>query len=561
MGSWSVLLDVLLLLSTATALGIVCACLKQSPIIGYLAAGTLVGPNVLGIVGSGEQVELLAELGIALLLFTIGLEFSWRRLVGLGRVAIGGGFLQVGVTVSLVAGACLLLGVPARTAWALGAIIALSSTACVLRLLVARAEIESNHGRHALGILLVQDAAVVPLVLLVALLGGEGAGAGNGAGESGAGLAEAGWALARVLGGAAVLVALLFVLLRYAMPWLLRLEALRHSRDLPILIAVVVGLGAAWASHEFGLSPALGAFVAGMLLAASPFATQVRADIASLQTLLVTLFFGSIGMLGDPAWLLGNVGLVLGVLAAIVVGKALVVWAILRLLGQAHESALMTGLCLAQVGEFSFILAMSAHGSLIDDDTLRLLVSATIISLFLTPYLVSTAPWLAPRIIAGLRRARLVSAPAPPAGTPAHAAAGRIVVVGFGPAGQAVGRMLAGHDREVVVLDLNVKAIKAAQAMGLVGHVGDATHEDVLHHAGVRTADTVVVTIPDPAMAARIVRLVRVAAPDAHVIARARYHRYVQEIRESGAHDLVDEETLTGERLAADLRCRLAPSD
>ncbi len=565
MGSWSVLLDVLLLLSTATALGIVCACLKQSPIIGYLAAGTLVGPNVLGVVGSGEQVELLAELGIALLLFTIGLEFSWRRLVGLGRVAIGGGFLQVGVTVSLVAGACLLMGVQARTAWALGAIIALSSTACVLRLLVARAEIESNHGRHALGILLVQDAAVVPLVLLVALLGGEGAsvggGAGTGAGESGAGLAEAGWALARVLGGAAVLIALLFVLLRYAMPWLLRLEALRHSRDLPILIAVVVGLGAAWASHEFGLSPALGAFVAGMLLAASPFATQVRADIASLQTLLVTLFFGSIGMLGDPAWLLGNVGLVLGVVTAIVVGKALIVWAILRLLGQAHESALMTGLCLAQVGEFSFILAMSAHGSLIDDDTLRLLVSATIISLFLTPYLVSTAPWLAPRIIAGLRRARLVSAPAPPVGAPAHAAAGRIVVVGFGPAGQAVGRMMAGHDREVVVLDLNVKAIKAAQAMGLVGHVGDATHEDVLHHAGVRTADTVVVTIPDPAMAGRIVRLVRVAAPDAHVIARARYHRYVREIRESGAHDLVDEETLTGERLAAGLRHRLARPD
>lgn len=552
MGSWSLLLDVLLLLSTATALGIVCACLKQSPIIGYLAAGTLLGPNVLGFVGSGDGVDILAELGIALLLFTIGLEFSWRRLTGLGRAAIGGGFLQVLVTVSLVAGASLLLGVPMRTAWALGAIVALSSTACVLRLLVSRAEIESNHGRHALGILLVQDAAVVPLVLLVALLGGGG--------EGGGGLADAGWALARVLGGAAVLVGGLFVLLRFVMPWLLHLEALRQSRDLPILIAVVVGLGAAWASHEFGLSPALGAFVAGMLLAASPFATQVRADIASLQTLLVTLFFGSIGMLGDPVWLVQNLGLVLAVVAAIVVGKAVIIWAILRVLGLAHESALMTGLCLAQVGEFSFILAMSAHGTLIDDDMLRLLVSATIISLFLTPYLVSTAPWLAPRIIARLRRMRLVSAPAPPAGTPESAPAGRIVVIGFGPAGQAVGGMLANHDREVVVLDLNFQAIKAARAMGFDGHLGDATHEDVLHHAGVRTADTVVVTIPDPAMAARIVRLVRVTAPHAHIIARARYHRFVEEIRVSGAHELVDEETLTGTRLAAHLRRRLGRS-
>lgn len=549
MGSWPVLLDVLLLLSTATALGIICASLKQSPIIGYLAAGTLLGPNVLGVVGSGDEVEILAELGIALLLFTIGLEFSWRRVAGLGRAAIGGGVLQVVTTMALVAGVGLLAGVPMRSAWALGAIITLSSTACVLRLLVSRAEIESNHGRHALGVLLMQDAAVVPLVLLVALLGGEG------------GLIDAGWSLARVLGGAAVLVGGLYVLLRYAMPWLLRLEALRQSRDLPILVAVVVGLGAAWASHEFGLSPALGAFVAGMLLAASPFAVQVRADIASLQTLLVTLFFGSIGMLGDPAWLVQNLGLVLGVVAAIVVGKAVIVWVILRGLGLAHESALMTGLCLAQVGEFSFILAMSAHGSLIDDDTLRLLVSATIISLFLTPYLVSIAPWLAPRTIASLRRIRLVSAPTEPAGMPVTASVGRILVVGFGPAGQAVGRMFSGRDREVVVLDLNFQAIKAAQSMGLVGHLGDATHEDVLQHAGVRWADTVVVTIPDPVMASRIVRLVRSIAPDAYIIARARYHRYAEEIRVSGAHELVNEEAITGARLAAHLRRRLARRD
>jgi len=545
MDSWSVLLDILLLLSTATALGILCACLRQSPIIGYLAAGTLLGPNALQIVSSREQVEILAELGIALLLFTIGLEFSWDRLKGLGRTAIGSGFFQVLVTISLVAALCILLGIPMRTSFALGAIVALSSTACVLRLLVSRAEIESHHGRHALGILLVQDAAVVPLVVMVALLGGSG------------GLVDAGFAIARVLGGAVVLIGCLYLLLRYLMPWLLRLETLRHSRDLPILMAIVVGLGAAWTSHEFGLSPALGAFVAGMLLAASPFATQVRADISSIQTLLVTLFFGSIGMLGDPVWLVQNFGLVLAVVSAVIVGKAVIVWAILRILGLAHESALMTGLCLAQVGEFSFILAMSAHGSLISDDLLRLLVSATIISLFMTPYLVATAPWLAPRIIRSLRRVGLVSSPAPPTSLPATASAGRVLVVGFGPAGQTVGRMLSDQGQEAVVLDLNLKTVKMANEMGLVGHIGDATHADVLHHAGVLSADTVVVTVPDPAIASQIVRLVRATAPDAYIIARARYHRYVEEIRISGAHELVDEETITGTRLAACLRRRL----
>jgi len=546
MDSWSVLLDVLLLLSAATAFGILCACLRQSPIIGYLAAGTLLGPNALEIVSSRDEVAILAELGIALLLFTIGLEFSWRRLMGLGRTAIGSGFFQVLVTISLVATVCILLGKPMRTSLTLGAIVALSSTACVLRLLVSRAEIESHHGRHALGILLVQDAAVVPLVLLVAILSGSG------------GLIDAGWSLARVLGGAIVLIGCLYVLLQYLMPRLLRLETLRHSRDLPILVAIVVGLGAAWASHQFGLSPALGAFVAGMLLAASPFATQVRADISSIQTLLVTLFFGSIGMLGDPVWLVQNLGLVLVVVAAIIVGKTLIVWAILRILGLAHESALMTGLCLAQVGEFSFILAMSAHGSLISDDLLRLLVSATIISLFMTPYLVSTAPRLAPRIIMSLRRVGLVSQPTPSPDLPATASAGRVLVVGFGPAGQAVGRMLVGRDEDVIVLDLNLRAIKNAEKMGLIGHIGDATHADVLRHAGVLLADTVVVTIPDPAVTSQIVRLVHATAPDTFIIARARYHRFVEEIRVSGAHELVDEEAITGTRLAARLRRRLS---
>ncbi|MEM7227447.1 MAG: cation:proton antiporter [Planctomycetota bacterium] len=546
MDAWPILFDVLLLLSGATVLGILCACIRQSPILGYLAAGTLLGPNALQLVSTRDEVALLAELGIALLLFTIGLEFSWRRLIGLGRTAIGGGLLQVSITLALVAGICAIIGQPIRTSIALGAIVALSSTACVLRLLVSRAEIETHHGRHALGVLLVQDAAVVPLVLLVSLLGGS------------AGFADMSWTIARVLGGAAALVASLYILLRFVMPRLLELETLRHSRELPVLLAMVVGLGAAWASHEFGLSPALGAFVAGMLLAASPFATQIRADVSSLQALLVTLFFSSIGMLGDPGWLLEHVGEVMLVVFSVVVGKAIIVWLVLRILGLAHESALMSGLCLAQIGEFSFILAMTAHGSLIDDELLKLIVSATIISLFATPYLVSTAPWLAPRIIAGLHRIRLVSASPMSSVAPSEALQGHIILIGFGPAGQTVGRALADRDEQVVVVDLSRKAIQFAREMGLDGHVGDATHADVLRHAGVQHADVVVITLPAPSVAVQIVELVRSITPTAMIVARARYHMFVDEMSVSGAHEVVDEESMTGQRLAAHVRRHLA---
>lgn len=542
MDGWTVLLDILLLLSVATGLGILCACVKQSPLLGYLAAGTLLGPNALQVVSSGDEVAILAELGIALMLFAIGLEFSWKRLLGLGRTAMGGGLFQVLITMSLAAGACAILGQPWRTSVALGAIVALSSTACVLRLLVSRAEIESHHGRHALGVLLVQDAAVVPLVLLVAVLGGSG------------GAAEVTWAIARALGGAVLLVLALFVFLRYVIPRLLALEELRHSREFPVLTAIVVGLGATWASHALGLSPALGAFVAGMLLAASPFATQVRADVSSLQTLLVTLFFSSIGMLGDPVWLVQNLGSVLLVVAAVIVFKALIIWIVLRALGLSHESALATGLCLAQVGEFSFILATTAHGSIISDDLLRLIVSATIITLFLTPYLVATAPRFAPRIVEAMRRIGLVKAPRAAADDTSVGTSGHTLLIGFGPAGQTVGRVLAERREEVVVLDLNPRSVETAAGMGLVGQIGDATHADVLLHAGLQTARTVVVTIPDPSVAAQIVRLVRATAPEALVIARARYHMYVDEIRASGADEVVDEESLTGRRLAARLR-------
>ena len=309
MDLWSVLFDVLILLLTALVLGVVCERLRQSPILGYLAAGTLLGPNALQYISSASEVSALAELGVALLLFTIGLEFSWHRLRRLGAAALGGGTAQVIVTMGLGTATALFFGMSWRTALAIGAIVALSSTTVVLRLLVSRAEIESIHGRHALGILLIQDVAVVPLVLLMTVLGGQGS------------LQQVGLDVFKTLLWAGVLVFVLYLLFNRVVPRVLHLASLQRNRDLPILLAIVTGLGSAWGSHELGLSPALGAFVAGMLLAESPFATQIRADVASIRTLLVTLFFSSIGMLGDPVWFIGHLPAVLALVVVIVAGN------------------------------------------------------------------------------------------------------------------------------------------------------------------------------------------------------------------------------------------------
>ncbi|MHC4822725.1 MAG: cation:proton antiporter [Planctomycetota bacterium] len=539
---WGVLLDILILLFAALTLGVVCERFKQSSILGYLVAGTLLGPNALQVVSSAAEVTALAELGVALLLFTIGLEFSWGRLKSLGSAALGGGAIQVLVTIGVGAGVAAALGLSWKTSIVIGAAVALSSTACVLRLLASRAEIDSPHGRHALGVLLMQDIALVPLVLLVTLLGGEGT------------LAQVGADVLKTLAWAAALVLVLYLLMVKVLPRVLQLQSLLRNRDLPILLATVTGLGSACGAHFLGLSPALGAFVAGMLLAGSPFATQIRGDITSLRTLLVTLFFSSIGMLGDLAWFLSNLIPVLALVLAIVVGKAILIWAILYRFGLTHTHALATGICLGQVGEFSFVLVEVGRGTLIDEHLFALLISATIMTLFLTPYLVALAPRLSSLGVSFLHRMKLLSLERRPTAIDEASAGPEYVIIGFGPAGQAVGQAVHRISQRVAVVDLNPGLVDLVQDLGIVGHIGDAMQADVLEHAGVLSASAVVVTVPDPVAAQAIVALVRSIAPEVHIIARARYHRFRHTLVGAGASEVVDEERLVGSRLAAQLR-------
>ncbi len=402
--------------------------------------------------------------------------------------------------------------------------------------------------------LLVQDVAVVPLVLLVSTM------------NEGGSPEQIALTAAKAIGTVLLLIGVFYAVLNYIVPLLHRSTTARGYREFPSLLAIAVGLGSAIAAHELGLSPALGAFVAGMLMAESPYAVQIRADISSLRTLLITLFFSSIGMFADPLWAAARWLPIALLVLAIVLGKTLVVWVVMRLLGQTHRNALATGLCLAQVGEFSFVLAEIARRRTLDDgtttgfldpDLFGLVISSTIVTLFLTPYLVGLAPRIANRVIEWLERRRVVR-PSPHE-EPAAAEPWRdhIVIVGYGPSGQAVGEALAARPDRVVVVDLNPRLVRAAQRLGFRAQLGDARAGEVLEHLNLREANAVVVTVPDPEASRSIIHNVRALAPRVCIVARSRYHIYRFELELAGAQVVVDEERVMGARLTEALKPRV----
>lgn len=540
MNFWTSLLDVLILLLAALILGGLCERMKQSAILGYLLAGTLLGPNAFDLMPNHAAVTTIAELGVALLLFTIGLEFSWHRLKRIGAIGFGGGSLQVVVTGALTAWICIELGLETNAAIAVGAMIALSSTAAVLRLLIRRAEFDSSYGRNAVGILLLQDIAVVPLVLIITILG------------SGGSAIQFGLDIGRALGMAAILIGVLYLVLNYLVPIFLKVEEAARNRELPTLLAIVMAVGAGWVSHELGLSPVLGAFVAGILLAESPFATQIRADITSLRTLFVTLFFSSIGMLSNPIWILNHWELVGLVVVAIVFGKAIIVSGIARLFRVSPGHAIATGICLAQVGEFSFVLAEVARGrQIISGDLFELIVAATIVTLFLTPYLISVAPRIATFIGRFLdHKLQKLYTLDETALEPDSGLSGHIVIVGFGPAGKQTAEVFMKQQEKIVIVELRSKSAAEAQAYGLPTYIGDATRIEVWEHLHLGAAKAVVLTVPDTFTARHITEQIRSLSPETVIIARARYHRYRSDLILAGVNAIIDEEKEIGLNIA-----------
>jgi len=552
MDIWRFLMEMVLLLGGAFVLGALAQRLRQSPIVGYLLAGTLVGPLLF----NAAAVNQAAELGVSLLLFSIGLEFSFKELRQMGKMAFGAGSTQVlGTLIFATLIAVWPLNLP--RALTIGAIVTLSSTAIVLRVLVDRAEIDSVRGRASLGILLLQDIAVVPLVLMVSFF------------VPGSVKVHAGIHLLKVASAAAGLAVVFYLLFYRALPVFLSDRALFANRELTVLLTIAVGLGATWSAHALGLSPALGAFLAGLLLGESPFAAQIQADIGSLRIMMVTLFFASIGMLIKPLWFFMHLHWIFPLAVMIFILKAAVTCLIVRFFGLDNRHALATGITLAQIGEFSFVLLAAAHsGGILGDFVFNLTISVIILLMFAAPYMVTLALPLSDRLLALFtRRSPAVNRQPSVAGAePVN----RVLVVGLGPAGLEVVESLLSQKIEPLVIDLNPQSRFSGRSRGLDVHLGDAAREEVLVHAGIKTVCMAVLTIPDPDSAIRVIRAVRRLMPLMPIAVRCRYHRHLADLQDAGASLIVDEETNIGSLLSKEvlasirtrsgtaLACRLA---
>ena len=509
------------------------------PIAGFLLAGVLVGPGGLGLVQDEALVASLAEIGVILLLFTIGLEFSLEQLARIQRIILVGGGLQVGVTIALTAALALAFGVDARAAVFTGALVALSSTAIVLGLLAERSQMASPLGQHALGILIFQDLAIVAMVLLVPLLG-----------EGGGSLVALGLALAK----AVALLVVVLVAARRAVPWLLdRIAGTRHT-ELFLLAVVSLCFGTAWVTSLAGVSLALGAFLAGLVISEGRYRAQALGDVLPLRIVFNAAFFVSVGMLLNVGFLVRHVPLVLGAAAAAVVLKAVVTTASVLVLRVPARIAVGAGLLLAQIGEFSFVLnvagreaGLSPLGLGVEGE--QTFIAATVLLMILTPFLADAGPHLGAWVEARL------GGPAP---EPLDAAAGdghgvaledHVVIVGYGVAGKQLAHVLQQAGLPFAVVELNARTVADAQAEGLPVVFGDACRTPVLEAVAIERAKLCVIAINDRDATERIVQLAHHENPTLQVVARTPYVADVGRLHDAGAEVVVADELETAIRL------------
>ncbi len=549
---WRFLGELLLLLGGAVALGAALEAIGVSAVIGYLLAGVILGPGLTGLVADVGPFEVVAELGVALLLFSIGLEMTPAKLRGFGVRGAVVGFLQIVITAVTAGIAAWLFDTGLRGSIVAGTMIAMSSTAVVVRLLVDRGEIDSPRGREALSILLAQDVAVVPILILVGILGSMG---GEDAPATAADAAsQAAGQIANAAVGLLVVVLGLAIVGVFVLPRLLGTAVFRRNRDFAIVIAIITCMVAAWGSHMLHLSPALGAFVAGLILARVSFSRQIRADTGALRAVFLTLFFASVGLLAQVGELLEPsmirlVATILGIGLAI---KIVATFLAIRLTGGPRTVAIAAALCLAQFGEFSFVVGSEARMlGVIREDTFQGLVGASLLSLLATPLLVARSRSIALRLDRTLVAMKLWKPVVHVEDERAEGMRGHVVVIGFGPAGEEAARTvrLAGYDP--YILEMNPASVDRARADGIMAEIGDGTNREILEHMHAADAAAFIVTVPDPEAAIATIHQIRTINRDAVLVARGRYARRTDEMVAAGADHVVNEESTVGTLLGA----------
>lgn len=532
-----ILEDLVLLFLLAIAVNLICSRFRILPMVGFLITGVICGPSALGLVNDQETIDHVAELGVAMLLFTIGMELSGDALNRLKRPVFLGGSLQIGLTVAAIA--LLSVGLmhaslPAGIFW--GCLAALSSSAIVLQIFQKKAVTSTPVGRLALAILVFQDIMVAPLMIAVPLLGG----------AVSLSLSEGAVAAARVAGvlGGVLLLA------RFGLDRLMDAVMRTRAREILLLTTLALCLGMACLTQKLGLSFSLGAFLAGLLLARSPYSMSVVSGVLPYRDVFLSLFFVSVGMVLDVQYFAGHAPLILGAAAVFIAVKFLLCLPAVLMQGYPLHTAIVCGLSLAQVGEFAFVLAVSGlELGLFSKDQHQLFLALSVITMMLTPLLIDLAPKLADRVA---RRPHAVK-PSPDAeedGTEDAPAGGRdghegldnhLIIVGFGISGRHLAMVARESGIPYVILEMNPETVRRCRTEEPIMH-GDASQPLVLEHLGVHTARVMAIVISDPAAVRAITEQARAMNPNLHIVARTRFVTEISPLRLLGADVVVSEE-------------------
>lgn len=545
----TLLQDIVVIFSLAVVVLYLCHSIKVPSIVGFLLTGIIAGPHGLALVKSIEQVQLIAEFGVILLLFSIGLEFSFKSLMKMKTTVLIGGSLQVGFTIALGSMLAYLFGLSINQAVFVGFLVSLSSTAIVLKQMGERAELDSPHGKINLGILIFQDIIVVLMMLLVPLLGGA------------EGMSEPVWF---ILAKAAGVIFLIIILSIYVIPPLLYQVTRTGSRELFMLSIIVICFAVAELTNSAGLSLALGAFMAGLIIADSEYSHQALANIIPFLDTFTSLFFVSIGMLLNLSAISGHLGTILLITAAVLLMKAIIASLATLVLGYPLRTAILVGFSLSQVGEFSFILSQTGiqHG-LISQGLYQGFLSASILTMMLTPFIIAFAPQAVKYITQLPFPQRLLTGTHPEVlDKEIDDYHDHLIIIGYGLNGRNLSRAANYAKVPYIALDLNSETVRVEQANGEPVYYGDATQEVVLEKAGVEKARVMVIAISDPAATRRIITTARRMSPGIHIIVRTRFISNVNDLHNLGANEVIPEEYETSiEIFARVLNRYLVPVD
>jgi CPA2 family monovalent cation:H+ antiporter-2 len=529
----SILSSTVVIFGLSIVVLLVCYRLRIPTIVGFLLTGVLFGPTGFGLVHATAEVETLAQIGVVLLLFSIGLEFSFHNFVRIKRIVLIGGTLQVVLTIAVVTVLARYLGRSMPQSVFIGFLLSLSSTAIVFKRLQEKAEVESPHGKTSLGILIFQDIIVVPMMLVLPLMSGN-------AGSAGSSIIIF---FVKILG----IIVCMVVMTKWIVPWILFRVAKTKSSELFLLSIIVICFAIAWLTSSAGLSLALGAFLAGLVLSESEYSYQALGSILPFKDVFTSLFFISIGMLFDGVYFLHHPVLIVSLTLAVLVLKVAIASFVPAVLGFPLRTMVLTGLSLGQVGEFSFILSTAGIAfGLLDKDTYQIFLGVSILTMAATPFVMACGPWISDRLLSLPLPKRITAGlhteAAPETFEKKQRQNDHLIIIGFGINGRNVARAARATGIPYVITEMNPETVRREKAAGEPIIYGDATQEAVLLHVDIRTARVVVVGIPDPIATRRVIEVARKLNPSVHIIARTRFYRETGLLYALGASDVIPEE-------------------